>query len=98
MELRLHSNATTTLKVRAYIRDSEASVAELSRELGVSETTIRRWKERESTADRSHVPHDIRSGFDATEEAIALAIRRQVGLSLDDCLKVMRRCLREDIS
>lgn len=34
MRLRLHANATTTPKTRAYIQTSSASVSELSRELG----------------------------------------------------------------
>lgn len=37
MELKLHANATTTPKTRAYIQASPASVAEL----GVSEATVR---------------------------------------------------------
>lgn len=44
MKVTLHTNATTTPRVRAYIQDSKASVANLFQELGVSETTVRRWK------------------------------------------------------
>ena len=54
MEMRLHANAATTPKTRAYIQSSGTSVAELAGELGVSETTVRRWRKRTSTADRSH--------------------------------------------
>ncbi len=56
MELRLHANSTTTPKLRAYIQASPLSVAALAKELGVSETTIRRWRGRTVTADRSHTP------------------------------------------
>lgn len=35
MLVKLHANATTTPKMRAYIQASSASVAELTRELGV---------------------------------------------------------------
>jgi transposase-like protein len=59
MELKLHANATTTPKIRAYIQQSQASVAALSRELGVSETTIRRWRKRSSVDDRSHTPRRL---------------------------------------
>ena len=38
MQLKLHANATTTPKTRAYIQASTASVAELALELGHSET------------------------------------------------------------
>jgi hypothetical protein len=54
MELRLHANATTTPRVRAYIQGSRKPVAELARETGVSETTFRRWRGRDRQADHSH--------------------------------------------
>ena len=50
MELNLHANATTTPKVRAYIQRSKKPVAELANELGVSETTIYRWRGRTTVA------------------------------------------------
>jgi uncharacterized protein YjcR len=56
MQLRLHANAATTPKTRAYIQQSSASVADLAIELGVSETTVRRWKGRDTVADGSHRP------------------------------------------
>ncbi|WP_425285189.1 phage terminase small subunit-related protein, partial [Devosia insulae] len=52
MDLKLHANATTTPKTRAYIQASTASVADLAVELGVNESTVRRWKGRTSVADR----------------------------------------------
>src|SRR5262249_45325787 len=63
-----------------------------------SETTVRRWKGRRDTADRSAAPHTIATGFAAEEEAIAVELRTRLQLSLDDILEVMRRCLRPDIS
>lgn len=98
MLTRLHANATTTPKTRAYIQTSARSVAELAAELGVHETTIRRWKHRQTTTDRSHRPHRLQTRFDVTEEEIAVELRIRAGLSLDDITEVMRRCLRPDIS
>jgi DNA-binding transcriptional regulator YiaG len=46
MQLRLHANATTTPRTRAYIRNSTASHARLARELGVHPRTVARWKAR----------------------------------------------------
>lgn len=43
MEIRLHANAWTTPKIRSYRQASHKSVQSLSAELGVTETTIRRW-------------------------------------------------------
>src|ERR1700744_1408075 len=59
MKLNLHANATTTPKVRAYIQRSKKSAAELAAELGVGETTIRRWRSRPTVDDRSHRPHRL---------------------------------------
>ena len=98
MLTRLHANATTTPRTRAYIQASDRPVAELAVELGVNESTIRRWKGRSSTEDRSHRPHRLQTRFDAAEEEIAVALRVRAGLSLDDITEVMRRCLRADIS
>ncbi len=56
MELALHANATTTPRTRAYIQRSKKPVAELADELGVSETTVRRWRGRTAVDDHSHRP------------------------------------------
>jgi len=98
MKLKLHANATTTPRTRAYIQQSAAGAAALARELGISETTVRRWKRRQDVADRAATPHTLATGFAAAEEAIAVELRTRLALSLDDILEVMRRCLRPDIS
>jgi transposase InsO family protein len=98
MNLKLHANATTTPRTRAYIQHSAASVAALARELGISQTTVRRWKNRQNVADRAATPHTLATTFAAEEEAIAVELRVNLMLSLDDILEVMRRCLRPDIS
>jgi hypothetical protein len=88
MHVNLHANAATTHKVRAYIRRSSASVHVLALELGVSETTIRRWKQRTTVVDRSHTPHVIRSSLSAIEERLACELRTTVGL----CLMIPLKC------
>ena len=54
MEIRLHANATTTPKQRAYLQASTRPTAELAAEIGVSETTVRRWRGRDAVQDRPH--------------------------------------------
>ena len=98
MLVKLHANAATTPKMRAHIRASSQSVAELSRELGLSETTIRRWRGRLDGLDRSSRPHTLSTDFSAEEEDIAVELRTRLGLSLDDILEVMQRCVRAQIS
>ena len=98
MLVKLHANAATTPKMRAYIQASRHPVAALARELGISETTVRRWQQRRDVADRASTPHTLATGFSAEEEAIAVELRTCLQLSLDDILEVMRRCLRAEIS
>jgi transposase InsO family protein len=90
---RLHANATTTPKVRAEIQSSTEPVAVLAGRYGVSETTIRRWRGRTGTEDRSHVRHNLGQATSPVEEAIIVELRTLGGLSLDDITEVMRRCV-----
>ena len=96
MQIELHANARTTPKTRALIQSSPRSVAALARELGLSETTVRRWKARDRVTDGSHVPHNVHASTTPTDEALIVELRRDVGLSLDDIVEVMRRCVIRD--
>jgi transposase len=98
MELKLHANATTTPKTRAYIQRSSASVAALASELGISETTVRRWRGRTTVTDRPHAPKNPTSKLTALEEALVCELRREVALPLDDIAEVMRRCVNPALS
>src|ERR1700676_443570 len=98
MELALHANATTTPKTRAYIQRSKKPVAELATELGVSETTIRRWRSRTTVGDRSHRPNNLQTSLTVTEEALVCELRTSLDLPLDDIVEVMRRCINGALS
>jgi transposase-like protein len=98
MELSLHANATTTPRIRAYIQRSKRPVAELSAELGVSETTVRRWRGRSSTADHSHTPKRLQTKLLPLEETLTCELRTRLQLPLDDIVEVMRRCLNPKLS
>jgi len=98
MDLKLHANATTTPKIRAYIQSSTASVADLADELNVSETTIRRWRGRKTVADRSHTPKRLQISLSPIEEALVCELRRELDLPLDDICEVMRRCINGRLS
>jgi len=98
MLMKLHANATTTPKTRAYIQASTAPVAELARELGISETSVRRWKKRSSVEDRSHVRHNLGQSTTLAEEALICGLKKDAGLSLDDICEVMHRCVNPKLS
>jgi transposase len=98
MELSLHANATTTPKVRAYIQHSKRPVAELASELGVSETTIYRWRGRTTVTDRSHTPKTLTTSLSPLDEALVGELRTKLQLPLDDITEVMRRCVNGKLS
>jgi IS30 family transposase len=98
MELALHANATTTPRTRSYIQRSKKPVAELAGELGVSETTIRRWRGRTTVDDRSHRPKRLTTSLSAMEETLVCELRTSLQLPLDDIVEVMRRCVNDKLS
>ena len=99
MDLKLHANATTTPRNRAYIQNSSAGVAELARELGVSQTTIRRWRKRTSITDRSNRPLRLaKLSLSSLEEQLVIELRTRAQLPLDDIVEVMRRCINGELS
>jgi transposase-like protein len=98
MQVSLHANATTTPKMRRYIQRSRMSVAELSAELGVGETTIRRWRGRTTVEDRSHRPKRLMTKITLAEEALIRELRTELQLGLDDITEVMKRCVSRKFS
>ncbi|WP_191060903.1 DDE-type integrase/transposase/recombinase [Geminicoccus harenae] len=98
MDLKLHAGATTTPRTRAYIQASDQPVAVLAAELGVSQTTIRRWKSRQAVHDRPHTPKRLAIGLSPLEEGLVCALRRTLALPLYDITLVMRRCVRPSLS
>ena len=82
-----HGSATTTHAVRAAIQRSQASLAQLSRELGINPKTVAKWRKRATVEDMKTGPSEPRSTvLTEAEEAMVLAFRRPTLLPLDDCL------------
>jgi transposase len=99
LQVKLHRNATTTPAVRGLIQHSSAPTAELAQRFGVNQTTIRRWRNRAGEVlDRSHARHRRGQSTDPTSAALIGELRTTLGLSLDDIVEVMRRCLDPNLS
>lgn len=99
MQIRQHGNARLTHKQRAEIQqDTTSSNAELARQYGVTQRTISQWRKRDSVADGSHTRHNLMPSTNAEEEAAILCLRRETGLSLDDIVEVMQRCVNPWLS
>ena len=98
MHVTLHKNARTTPAIRRELRASPLSIAELARRYGLSKPTVRKWRRREETADRSHTPQRLQTTLSAPQEAIVVALRQTLLLPLDDLLAVTREFICEDVS
>lgn len=98
MQLRLHKNARTTPAIRRELRESDLPVAELARRYNLSELTVRKWRRREDTHDRSHRPHQLHANLSAAQEAIVVALRQTLLLPLDDLLAVTHAFINPQVS
>lgn len=100
MSLTLHPLARTTPRVRAELKAASASIshAELATQYGLSLDTVRKWRMRDSTADRSHRPARMHTTLSPAQEAVAMAIRETLWLPLDDLLVVVREFLNPAVS
>lgn len=96
--LKLHANATTTPRTRAYIQQSSAPTGALARELGIHSRTVARWKARTELIDRSTRPHRLATMMTDWEEALIVELRRSLALPLDDITEAMRRCVNPALS
>ena len=85
------ATTTTTYAVRAAIQRSQASLAQLSRELGINPKTVAKWRKRATVEDLKTGPKEPRStDLTEPEEAMIVAFRRRTLLPLDDCLYALQ--------
>ena len=98
MHITLHKNARTPPAVRLEWQRSDRPVKALAARYNISETTVRKGRGRETAHDRSHARHPLPSSLDATQEALMVGLRRDVGLSLNEIIEVMRRCHDQSLS
>ncbi|MBU1341435.1 MAG: helix-turn-helix domain-containing protein [Proteobacteria bacterium] len=99
MKIHLHKNAKTTPAQRAFIQASgHINTFELAQRLGISETTVRKWKKRNSVYDRSHAPNKIATALTPVQEIIVVLIRMCLRSGLDDLQKIVRCFIYPDCS
>ena len=98
MLIHLHKQATTTPKVRAAIEASDAPASVLAERFGTTEQTVYKWRHRDSVHDRSHTAHRLQTTLTSAQEAVAVALRKTLLVSLDDLLAVVREFLNPDAS
>lgn len=71
-----HDSATTTHTVRSTRQRPQASIARLSRELGVNPKTVAKWRKRQLVEDQKNGPREPHSTvFREEEEAMVVAVQ-----------------------
>lgn len=95
---RIHPQARTTPLVRAEIKSSQDSIAELARRYNITKATVRKWKARQAPADLSHRPHQLCTTLSVGEEAVVVELRRMLLLPLDDLLVITREFVNASVS
>ena len=98
MLIHLHRQATTTPKVRAAIQGSEEPASVLAERYGTTERRVQKWRHRDSVHDRSHTPRRLRTTLTPAQEAVAVALRMTLLVSIDDLLAVVREFLNPNVS
>ena len=98
MLIKLHSQATTTPKIRAKIQASDEPAWVLAERFGTTEQTVWKWRKRDSVQDRSHTAHRLQTTLTLAQEAVAVSLRKTLLVSLDDLLAVVREFLNPDVS
>ena len=93
-----HANATTTPEMRAFIHESDLPTAVLARLLKISESTVRKWRRRESMSDASHVPKQLNTTLSEAQEYVVVELRTRLLLSLDELLVVCKQFINPHVS
>jgi hypothetical protein len=96
--MKQHANATTTVEMREFIRESDLPTAVLARILKVSEATVRKWRKRESVDDKSHVPKQLNTTLSPAQEYVVVELRTRLLLSLDELLEVCKNFINVNAS
>ena len=84
-----HSNATTNVRMRTEISNSNETNLELSKKLGVSLNTIRKWKGRDDFEDKSSRPATIHYSMSEIDMLIAVELRSITWWSLDEITEII---------
>ena len=98
MLIKLHSQATTTPKIRATIRASMEPAWIVAARHGTCEQTVWKWRKRDSVEDRSHTPHRLQTSLTPAQEVVAVALRKTLPVSLDDLPAIVREFLTPNAS
>jgi transposase-like protein len=79
-----HANATTNVRLRNIISQSNLTNLQLSEQYGVSQNTVSKWKNRGEFEDKSSRPETIHYALSELEMLIAVELRHLTWWALDE--------------
>jgi transposase-like protein len=80
------------------IQASDEPASTLAERFGTTEQTVYKWKHRDSVHDRSHTQSRLQTMLAPAQEAIAVALRKALLVSLDDLLAMVMEFLNPNAS
>ena len=98
MEIKLHANATTTPRVRRYIQQSNKSDRALAQELGISVSTVRRWRTRQDVVDQCTAPKTTHNVLSFEQSGLINWVRQKLMIPLDELLVLVNSGMQQQIS
>lgn len=98
MSHRIHSQARTTPKTRAEIQASSLSERQLAKKYSITRSTVRKWKNRQETEDRSHKADTYHTTLNELEETIVVSLRETLYLPLDDLVYITKTYINPNAS
>ncbi|HLZ66679.1 MAG TPA: helix-turn-helix domain-containing protein [Aliidongia sp.] len=88
--IKRHRSPRTDELTRQEMQTRKASIRTIARELGISPTTVQKWRKRATTADLPMGPKTPRpSALTPVDEALIVLFRWTSHLSLDDCMRAL---------
>lgn len=81
---KLHKNAKTNYLIRKEIQTSKESITVLAHRYHLSRITIRKWRNRENSADKSSRPDTLRTVLTTDQEDLILFERKQFKKSIEE--------------
>ena len=93
-----HANAKTTQHQRNLIKQSKQKAKELAKNLGVSVTTVAKWKKRDDVKDKSSRPENIKTAVPLTLYPMIEMLRKNWFCDIDIIWQALRQTVLPQVS
>ena len=93
MSNKIHGRATTTPAIRKIIQESNDTIAVLAERYNINPKTVIKWKHRKSVQDKKCGPPSESRSFTKEQEAIAVAVRKKLKLSIERCFYLLKETI-----